>query len=293
MSSSHVDQRQVRRNFSRAAATYEQHDALQQEVQTLLIDRLGFYLETPERVIDVGAGTGRGTALLRKRYPKAQMVAMDLALPMLRASKKHMSWLKPFQRVCAEATALPLPDHSVDVLHSNLCFQWIDNLPALFGECVRVLKPGGLLVYSTFGPDTLKELRAAWAQADEQPHVSRFLDMHDLGDAMINAGLRDPVLDVDRYTLTYSEPRMLLKELQGLGATNADRERERHLLGKRHYQRMLAAYETMRIDGRIPATWEVVTAHAWGPPPGQSRRLAGGGEIASFSIDSLRGSRRR
>ncbi|WP_130617039.1 malonyl-ACP O-methyltransferase BioC [Dyella amyloliquefaciens] len=293
MSSSHVDQRQVRRNFSRAAATYEQHDTLQQEVQTLLIDRLGFYLETPERVIDVGAGTGRGTSLLRKRYPKAQVIAMDLALPMLRAAKKHMSWLKPFQRVCAEATSLPLPDHSVDVLHSNLCFQWIDDLPALFGECVRVLKPGGLLVYSTFGPDTLKELRAAWAQADEQPHVSRFLDMHDLGDAMINAGLRDPVLDVDRYTLTYSEPRMLLKELQGLGATNADRERERHLLGKRHYQRMLAAYETMRVDGRIPATWEVVTAHAWGPPPGQSRRMAGGGEIASFSIDSLRGSRRR
>ena len=293
MSSSHVDLRQVRRNFSRAAATYEQHDTLQQEVQSLLIDRLGFYLETPERVIDVGAGTGRGTALLRKRYPKAQVVAMDLALPMLRAAKKHATWLKPFQRVCAEATSLPLPDHSVDVLHSNLCFQWIDDLPALFGECVRVLKPGGLLVYSTFGPDTLKELRTAWAQADEQPHVSRFLDMHDLGDAMINAGLRDPVLDVDRYTLTYSEPRMLLKELQGLGATNADRERERHLLGKRHYQRMLAAYETMRVDGRIPATWEVVTAHAWGPPPGQSRRLAGGGEMASFSIDSLRGSRRR
>jgi malonyl-CoA O-methyltransferase len=293
MSSSHFDQHQVRRNFGRAAATYEKHDALQQEVQTLLLDRLGFYLEAPERVIDVGAGTGRGTALLRKRYPKAQVVAMDLALPMLRAAKKHVSWLKPFQRVCAEATALPLPDHSVDVLHSNLCFQWIDDLPALFGECVRVLKPGGLLVYSTFGPDTLKELRAAWAQADEQPHVSRFLDMHDLGDAMINAGLRDPVLDVDRYTLTYSEPRMLLKELQGLGATNADRERERHLLGKRHYQRMLEAYETMRVDGRIPATWEVVTAHAWGPPPGQSRRMPGGGEMASFSIDSLRGSRRR
>ncbi|KLD65060.1 malonyl-ACP O-methyltransferase BioC [Dyella japonica] len=293
MTDSHFDRRQVRRNFSRAATTYEQHDALQREVQTLLLDRLGFYLETPERVIDVGAGPGRGTALLRKRYPKAQLLAMDLALPMLRAAKKNISWLKPFQRVCAEATSLPLPDHSVDVLHSNLCFQWIDDLPALFGECVRVLKPGGLLVFSTFGPDTLKELRAAWADADQQPHVSRFLDMHDLGDAMISAGLRDPVLDVDRYTLTYSEPRQLLKELQGLGATNADRERERHLLGKRHYQRMLAAYETMRVDGRIPATWEVVTAHAWGPPPGQSRRLAGGGEMASFSVDSLRGSRRR
>jgi malonyl-CoA O-methyltransferase len=293
MTESHFDRRQVCRNFGRAANTYEQHDALQQEVQSLLLDRLGFYLDAPTRVVDVGAGTGRGTSLLRKRYPKSQVIAMDLALPMLRAAKKHISWLKPFQRVCADATALPLPDHSVDVLHSNLCFQWIDDLPALFGECVRVLKPGGLLVFSTFGPDTLKELRAAWAEADQQPHVSRFLDMHDLGDAMINAGLRDPVLDVDRYTLTYSEPRLLLKELQGLGATNADTARERHLLGKRHYQRMLAAYETMRVDGRIPATWEVVTAHAWGPPHGQSRRVAGGGEIASFSVDSLRGSRRR
>ncbi len=293
MSESHFDKRQVRRNFGRAANTYEQHDALQQEVQALLLDRLGFYLEAPARVLDVGAGTGRGTALLRKRYPKAQVIAADLALPMLRAARKHISWLKPFQRVCADATSLPLPDHSVDVLHSNLCFQWVDDLPALFGECVRVLKPGGLLVFSTFGPDTLKELRAAWAEADQQPHVSRFLDMHDLGDAMINAGLRDPVLDVDRYTLTYSEPRLLLKELQGLGATNADRERERHLLGKRHYQRMLAAYEALRVDGRIPATWEVVTAHAWGPPHGQSRRTPGGGEMASFSVDSLRGSRRR
>ncbi|SFS16399.1 malonyl-CoA O-methyltransferase [Dyella sp. OK004] len=293
MSEFHVDRQQVRRNFSRAARTYEQHDALQREVQNVLLERLDFYLQTPERVVDVGAGTGRGSALLKKRYAKAQVIAMDLALPMLRAAKQHASWLKPFQRVCAEATALPLPDHSVDVLHSNLCFQWVDDLQGLFGECVRVLKPGGLLTFSTFGPDTLKELRAAWASADQQPHVSRFLDMHDLGDAMIAAGLRDPVLDVDRYTLTYSEPRMLLKELQGLGATNADTTRERGLTGKRHYQQMLAAYETMRVDGRIPATWEVVTAHAWGPPPGQSRRGKDGGEIASFSVDSLRGSRRR
>lgn len=293
MSEFHIDRRQVRRNFGRAARTYEQHDALQREVQNTLLERLDFYLEAPERVIDVGAGTGRGSALLKKRYAKAQVIATDLALPMLRAAKQHASWLKPFQRVCAEATALPLPDHSVDVLHSNLCFQWIDDLAALFGECVRVLKPGGLLVFSTFGPDTLKELRAAWASADQQPHVSRFLDMHDLGDAMISAGLRDPVLDVDRYTLTYSEPRLLLRELQGLGATNADTTRERGLTGKRHYRQMLEAYETMRVDGRVPATWEVVTAHAWGPAAGQSRRMKGGGEIASFAVDSLRGSRRR
>ncbi|SEJ26404.1 malonyl-ACP O-methyltransferase BioC [Frateuria terrea] len=292
MNAFHLDRARVRRNFSRAAATYEQHDELQREVQADLLGRLDFYLQAPERVLDVGAGTGRGTALLKKRYPKAQVIAVDLALPMLRVARTHQRLLRPFQRLCAEATALPLPDHSVDVLHSNLCFQWIDDLPALFGECVRVLKPGGLLAFSSFGPDTLKELRAAWAAVDQQSHVSRFLDMHDVGDAMINAGLRDPVLDVNRYTLTYSEPRALLKELKGLGATHADRARERHLTGKSHYRRMLAAYEAMRVDGRVPATWEVVTAHAWGPPPGQARRTPQG-EIATFSLDSLRGSRRR
>jgi malonyl-CoA O-methyltransferase len=293
MSTFHIDRARVRQNFGRAASSYEQHDVLQREVQQLLLERLDIYTAEPERVLDVGAGTGRGSALLRKRYAKAQVLAVDLALPMLHAAKRHLTWLKPFTRVCAEATALPLPDRSVDVLHSNLCFQWIDDLSALFGECVRVLKPGGLLLFSTFGPDTLKELRAAWAAADQHSHVSRFLDMHDVGDAMLAAGLRDPVLDVDRYTLTYGEPRALLKELQGLGATHADRAREHGLTGKTHYRRMLAAYEAMRVDGRIPATWEVVTAHAWGAPEGQSRRGQGGGEIASFPLDSLRGSRRR
>jgi malonyl-CoA O-methyltransferase len=291
MTSFQLDRARVRRNFARAAATYEQHDTLQREVQTDLLGRLDFYLQTPERVIDVGAGTGLGTALLKKRYPKAQVVAIDLAQPMLHAARKHQGLLRSFQRVCAEATQLPLADRSVDVLHSNLCFQWIDDLPALFGECVRVLKPGGLLAFSSFGPDTLKELRAAWAAVDERSHVGRFLDMHDVGDAMINAGLRDPVLDVARYTLTYSDPRLLLKDLKGLGATHADRARERQLTGKSSYRAMLAAYEGMRVDGRIPATWEVVTAHAWGPPPGQARRTPEG-EIATFSLNSLRGSRR-
>jgi len=289
-----LDRQLVRRHFGQAAGSYEQHDVLQREVQDALLERLDFYQEqAPQRIVDVGAGTGRGTALLKQRYPKAEVIAIDLALPMLQAAKKHNSWRKPFLRVCADATTLPLADHSVDVLHSNLCFQWVDDLSVLFTECLRVLKPGGLLLFSSFGPDTLKELRAAWAQADQQPHVSRFLDMHDVGDAMLAAGLRDPVLDAHHYTLTYSEPRKLLQELQGLGATNADQARARGLTGKARYQRMLAAYESMREDGRIPASWEVISAHAWGPPPGQPRRGAEGGEIASFSIDQLRGSRRR
>ncbi|NII12236.1 malonyl-ACP O-methyltransferase BioC [Oleiagrimonas sp. C23AA] len=293
MSDFHLDRRQVRRAFGRAAATYEDHDVLQQAVQASLIDRLDFYLETPERVLDLGAGTGRGSALLKKRWPKAHIMAMDLALPMLRQARRHAGWIKPFSRVAASASELPVPDHSIDVLHSNLCIQWIDDLPRLFAEFVRVLKPGGYLALTTFGPDTLRELRAAWADSDQRPHVGRFLDMHDVGDAMLAAGLRDPMLDVERYTLTYEQPSGLMRDLKGLGATNADTTRMRGLTGKSHYKQMLANYETMRVDGRIPATWEVINAHAWGPPTGQARRDAGGGEIASFSIDQLRGSRRR
>jgi malonyl-CoA O-methyltransferase len=292
MSDFHFDRTQVRRNFGRAAATYEKHDALQREVQSTLVDRLDMYEQVPEIILDVGAGTGRGSAALKKRYPKAQVIAMDLALPMLRQAKQHSSWLKPFSRVAADAYTLPMPDHSVDILFSNLCFQWCEDIARLFTECARVLKPGGLLTFSTFGPDTLSELRAAWAEADQHAHVARFLDMHDVGDAMLSAGLRDPVLFAERYTLTYPTPRALLDELRGLGANNADADRQRGLTGKHHYRRMLDAYETMRNEGVIPSTWEVVTAHAWGPPAGQSRR-EGSGEIASFPIDKLRGSRRK
>lgn len=289
-----LDPRQIRRAFGRAAATYEHHDVLQREVQGVLEERLAYYLDTPRHVLDLGAGTGRGSARLKQRYPKAQVIALDLAVPMLHEARKHSHWRRRFARVAGEATRLPLADHSIDLLHSNLCIQWCDDLAALFSECVRVLRPGGFLVLSTFGPDTLRELRAAWAgSGDAGSHVGRFLDMHDLGDAMLAAGLRDPVLDADHYTLTYDDPGALARDLKGLGATHADAARTRGLTGKDRWKRMLAQYEHMRVDGRIPATWEVVTAHAWGPPSGQPRRTAGGGEIASFSLDQLRGSRRR
>ncbi len=287
-----LDIARMQRNFARAAASYEQHDALQREVQQLLLERLTFYQQTPQRVVDIGAGTGRGAALLKARYPKAEVIAIDSAVMMLHAARKHSTWRKPFLRVAGDASMLPLADHSVDILHSNLCLPWVNDLPTLFAECVRVLKADGMLVFSTLGPDTLRELRSAWAEVDDQAHVSRFLDMHDVGDAVLAAGLRDPVLDVQRYTLTYSEPVKLLEELQGLGVTNVDHTRRRSLTGKQRYQRMLAAYAAQRADGRIPATCEVVTAHAWGAPAGQARRV-GGVEIASFAVDSLRGSRRQ
>jgi malonyl-CoA O-methyltransferase len=294
MNEERLDIRQVQRAFARAASTYERHDALQREVEARLFDALDYYEGTPARVIDIGCGTGRGTARLKKRWRNAEVIALDLSLPMLREARRHAGWWKPFTRVCADGQALPFPDHSMDVVYSNLCMQWCETPRALLSECARVLKPGGFMVASSLGPDTLRELRAAWAAADDaHAHVGRFLDMHDIGDAALAAGLKDPVLDTDHLTLHYDGVRALLLDLKGLGATNADRARERGLTGKARYRRMLEAYESMRLDGHIPATWEVVTAHAWGPPQGQARRGAGGVEIASFSVDSLRGSRRR
>ncbi len=291
MSDFHLDMRQVRRNFSAAADSYEQHDVLHREVQESLLARLDFYIDTPQRILDIGAGTGRGAALLKQRYPKADVLAMDLAVPMLKRARRHSRWRHKFAGVAADAVRLPVANDSVDLIHSNLCIHWCDDLPRLFGEWVRVLKPGGYMALTSFGPDTLRELRAAWAQVDENSHVGRFLDMHDLGDAMLAAGLREPVLDVSRYTLTYAEPRDVLRELKGLGATHADTARVRTLTGKTRFKRMLDAYEDMRVDGRIPSTWEVITAHGWGPQPGQPLRTPDGGEVASFSIDNLRKSR--
>ncbi|HEX7370417.1 MAG TPA: malonyl-ACP O-methyltransferase BioC [Rhodanobacteraceae bacterium] len=276
MSDTQLDVRQVRHAFGRAAASYEQHDALQREVETRLFDSLDYYEGKPARVLDVGCGTGRGTARLKKLWRDAEVIGVDVSLPMLGQARRHAGWLKPFARVCADGRELPFPDHSFDVVYSNLCVQWCDSPRPFFKELNRVLKPGGFMVASSLGPDTLRELRAAWAVVDpEQPHVGRFLDMHDIGDAALAAGLKDPVLDSDNITLEYADVRGLLKDLKGLGATNADSTRAPGLTGKSRFQAMLDAYETLRRNDRIPATWEVVTLHAWGPPEGFLPRYGG------------------
>jgi malonyl-CoA O-methyltransferase len=276
MTGKHLDVPQVRRAFARAASTYERHDALQREVESRLFESLDYYEGKPQRVLDIGCGTGRGTALLKKRWRDAEVIALDVSMPMLREARRHRGWLRPFGRVCAAGQALPFPDRSMDVVYSNLCLQWCDLPRPLLAECARVLKPGGFLAASSLGPDTLTELREAWAAVDPgQPHVGVFLDLHDIGDAALAAGLKDPVLDSDHVTLDYPEVRGLLADLKGLGATNANHGRARGLTGKSRFRNMLDAYETRRRGGRIPATWEVVTLHAWGPPEGFLPRHGG------------------
>lgn len=271
-----LDQRQVRRAFGRAAATSDRHDALPREVAARLMDSLDYYDGKPARVLDVGCGTGRGAAALKKRWRGAEVIALDVSLPMLRQARARSGWSKPFARVCADGQALPFPDRNMDVVYSNLCLPWCETPRAFLKEVRRVLKPGGFVVASSLGPDTLSELRAAWAHADPDcTHVGHFLDMHDLGDAMLAAGFKDPVLDADRVTLEYPDVRGLLADLKGLGITLADAARARGLTGTTRFNAMLDAYTADRRDGRIAATWEVVTLHAWGPPEGFLPRYGG------------------
>jgi malonyl-CoA O-methyltransferase len=286
-----LDARHVRHAFGRAAATYEAHAVLQAEVGTRLLERLDGTDLVPARVLDVGSGPGRGAQALRARFPDASVVALDLALPMLRAAASHAGAPPDFARVGGDAQYLPFAAGSFDVVHSNLCLQWCDDPGLAIAEFARVLKPRGLLLFTTFGPATLHELRAAFAAADATPHVGRFVDMHDIGDALLTTGFRDPVLERDDFTLTYADALTLMRELRAIGATNADAKRQRTLTGKAHLKRVVDAYETLRIGGVLPATYEVVYAQAFAPAPGQPRRTPGG-EIASFPIERLRRSRR-
>ena len=173
------------------------------------------------------------------------------------------------RRICADAESIPLPDASVDLVHSNLMLQWCGDLTAVFAEVRRVLRPDGLFSFTCFGPDTLKELRAAWAQVDSAAHVNRFPDMHDIGDALMHAGLAEPVLDVELIIVRYTDVRDLMHDLKGLGARNANRGRPRGLMGRARLTAVETAYEVERDGGTLPATYEVVYGHCWGTAPRQ------------------------
>lgn len=284
-----LDKRRVRSSFDRAAATYDEMAVLQREIGSRLLERLDYIRIKPDVVVDVGAGTGHLSQALAQRYKDAQVVALDLAPNMLRAARSRVGFFARLRHrqhfVCGDAECLPLASHSVDLLFSNATLQWCNDLDAVFAEFRRVLKPNGLLLFSTFGPDTLKELRAAWSAADQVQHVSTFIDMHDIGDALMRAAFSDPVMDTERLTLTYRDVTQLMHELKGLGAQNAAAGRTRSLTGKGRLQKMTAAYETQRLNGVLPATYEVVYGLAWAPGAAVNLREDGAVRV---SVDVLR-----
>jgi malonyl-CoA O-methyltransferase len=274
-----IDLAAVRRSFDRAARSYDEAAALQAEVRDRLLERLDYVTLEPGVILDVGCGTGHSSRALKDRFPHARVIALDIAEGMLTEAGKRQSWRRRFARVCGDAARLPLAGGSVDLVFSNLTLQWCPDPDAAFAEFRRVLRPRGLLNFTTFGPGTLVELREAWAQADGHTHVSRFADMHELGDGLVRAGLAEPVMDVERLTLTYADVLGLMRDLKAIGARNAATSRSRGMTGRGRLQAMQAAYETRRSGGVLPATYEVVFGQAWGPA-GQPSHVRRSGEFS-------------
>jgi malonyl-CoA O-methyltransferase len=260
-----LDRRAVARAFDRASGSYDAAAELQARVRNDLIDRLTELKIEPATLLDLGAGTGHSTRALKRKFPKALVIAADIAPGMLAQARQQSRWLRRFERVRADAYSLPFRDASLDVVFSSLMLQWCDELDAVFSEIARVLKPGGLLLFSTFGPGTLAELREAWAAGDAaNNHVNHFFDPHALGTALTHAGLAEPVLDVDRIVLRYDDALTLMRELKAIGAHNVTRGRPRGLTGRHRLEAMTRAYEALRRDGKLPATYEVINAVSWG-----------------------------
>jgi malonyl-CoA O-methyltransferase len=287
-----VDKRLLRRSFERAAATYDQAAVLQREVAQRMFKRLDYVRLAPRRILDAGAGTGFGTRLLARRYPRAELVALDLAWAMLHTARAARPWWMRLPKVgtrvdyvCGDLERLPLAPSSVDLVWSNLTLQWCNAPQGVFREVYRVLAPGGLFMFSTFGPDTLKELRQAFAGIDGYTHVNRFLDMHDLGDMLVYAGFAGPVMDMEIVTRSAEDLRELLMELKALGAHNVTVGRNHGLMGRKRWQAMVAAYEALRRDGRLPATFEVVYGHAW---VGEPKRREDGRQVIELKIAQRR-----
>jgi malonyl-CoA O-methyltransferase len=268
------DKRLLRRSFERAAQTYDAAAVLQHEVSKRMDERLDLIKHQPALVLDAGCGTGNAVPALRARYPQAHVIAFDLALTMLQQARERVSapWWKSLFRtatglLCGDIEQLPLATASVGMVWSNLALQWVNDPDRAFAEFHRVLAPGGLLMFSTFGPDTLKELRAAYSGVDQHTHVSRFVDLHDIGDILVKRGFADPVMDMEPFKLTYSDVRALMHDLKAIGAHNVTQDRPPGLTGRARLAAVTAAYEPLRRDGKLPATFEVVYGHAWKPQP--------------------------
>jgi len=257
-----IDKALMRRAFAKAATTYDQVAVMQHEVGQRMLERMQLLKVQPEIILDLGAGTGKHSVALDRLYRKARVVALDIALPMCQQARRIKPWLSKLRCVCGDIECLPFADASADMIFSNLCLQWARDLDKTFAEFRRVLKPDGVLMFTTFGPDTLKELRHSWAQVDDRIHVNSFLDMHDIGDALLRAGLSEPVMDVEQFTLTYPDVRGLMRDLKQVGAHNVTQGRRRSLTGKSRLRAMQQAYEGFRQGDVLPASSSVY-GHAW------------------------------
>ena len=269
----------MRGDFASAAASYDSAAVLAREVGARMAQRLDLVKIDPQRVADIGCATGDGIRELQRRYPKAEALALDFALPMLQAVRERTPRMQRVLRrgprlVTGDVRALPLAAGSLGLAWSNLMLHWLDDPAPAFRELNRVLEVGGLLCFAALGPDTLKELRLAALNVGVGDTARRFLDMHDLGDMLVGAGFGDPVMDMEMIALSYGSPRGLLADQRRLGVRDA-------LLGQHAWpvwRRVFAAWPR-DAGGRFPASFEIVYGHAWKAAP---RQTADGRAVVNF-----------
>jgi malonyl-CoA O-methyltransferase len=291
-----LDAAAIARSFGAASGSYDAAAWLQAAVRSELLSRLDLLRQPPRAMLDLGAGTGVAAAALKQRFRRAAVTAADIAAPMLAQVRRRSRFWRPIRCVEADARTLPFEDASFDLVFTSLMLQWLQPPDVALREMRRVLKPGGLLLASSFGPQTLQELRDAWRAADAGVHVNEFVDMHDLGSALHRAGFIEPVLDVDRHVQHYPDTRALMRELKSLGARNLHAARARGLTGRRTFAAMNAAYDAQRQAHGLPATWQVVYAVAWAPAAGVGGKPAFGSDASGevrIDVDSLRSHGRR
>jgi len=268
-------------------------DFLRREIASRMHERLQLVKVNPQRVLDAGCGSGADLPILQKSYPAAQVIGVDHAPAMLAAArgqgKSGLSQLlgkllparSGIDLLGADMADLPLARHHVDLVWSNLALHWHPQPDRVFAEWHRVLKVEGLLMFSCFGPDSLQELRTAFAEVDLAPHTLPFVDMHDFGDQLVEAGFAEPVMDMEKITVTYDSADKLLADARALGG-NPLATRRKGLLGKGDYQRLLAGLEKQRrADGKLALTFEVIYGHAFRPA---ARVTASGEAIIRFDL---------
>ena len=272
----HIVPQRVRRAFGAAAARYDEFAVLQREIGDRLIAHLDFTKIAPRRILDIGCGTGYFTGLLRRRFPRADIVAVDIAEGMAKTARDRAGRRWPWQgrrhALCADGCRLPLADGTFDLVCSNLTMQWVPEPPAMLHEMRRVLAPKGLMLFSTFGRRTLQELRQSLASIEHARAglVLPFPDVTDLGNALMALAVELPVTDTDLFTLTYPDTMALVRELKGIGASSAAiRHRPGGLYGRALLRKLAEAYERQHPmpDGRIRATFEALYGQAWHAEP--------------------------
>ena len=287
MPSGRFDKSRVRSAFDRAAPHYDHSAILQREVTNRLLDKLDVVRLSPDRVLDAGCGTGSALPGLGQRYPGAQLVAVDISPNMLLQCSRHGGMFDKPMRVCADIEQLPFANDSFDLIFSSLSLQWCNDIDAAFNEAFRVLKPGGLFVFASFGPDTLKELRDSWRRIDEGVHVNRFDDMHDIGDALLRDGFAEPVMEAEIITMTYRDVDTIMQDLKAIGASVKEHAGAQHssgqvqggqgahgLGGRDRLRQLRQEYERYREEGVLPVSYEIVYGHAWKFVDDRTRRVS-------------------